>query len=357
MTRPASLAFAALLAAGAGAQPVYEVQEVSRENSYFRIGEGRVLATFNHYWTPSGGHLPIPLPAGYIGAEHRGGMSQSGLITGIAQRGSGQNSHVFRFDPRTGESEALGQDFFTAGAEGHGIADNGVMVGVQRDYNDRARAWRYRDGPGFEFLPELRPGDGSEALHVNSSGMAAGQSWDFSNGGFDQQGVVWAPDGTVSAIPRLPGAFQMDCTDITESGWVAGNAVGDGPIRSWLRDPSDGSLFVVPHPERQDFGRYGLRVNERLEGVGRAGDTGGERGFYWSQATGSRWLQDLLAPEFQGYRIGTAWDINEDGQVLATALEGGQYVSVILNPVPEPSLLAGLGLGLAALARRRRKAA
>lgn len=355
--RRAFFALAAALAAGAApAQPAFTLEAIPQPYSYFRIGNEGTLVGDNFtqtYWTPGIGVRPLPPPPGYEFASVYG-ASPSGLATGIAQNRGGPRT-PFIFDPVAGESRVYGEGFFTENSEGAGLADNGALVGTQRPFDglSPARAWRLKPGGDFEWLDQLRPGDRTEASQVNSAGLTAGISVDYTNG-YDHQAVLWQPDGTLVVVPRYDANHQLDPRDVTEDGYVVGTAVGGGAWTSWLRRP-DGSIFVIPHPERQDYSTGILALNERLEAVGIAGNGRREVGMYWSEQTGSRYLTDLLLPGLQAdWVIAKGWDVNDRGQVLANAqYRGGQYFTVVLTPVPEPGLLAGLALGLAALARRR----
>ncbi|MCC6403187.1 MAG: hypothetical protein IT207_04180 [Fimbriimonadaceae bacterium] len=349
--RRAAFALAAAPAAGAApGQPLFALEAIPQPYRYFKISNSGVLQGDRFtgtYWTPGVGARPMPPPSGYEFAVIRG-ASPSGLGVGVAQI-RGQMNRPFVFDPSTGESRVYGEGFFTENSYGTGVADDGTLVGTQSPFisNDPARAWRLRPGGEFEWLEQLRPGDRTEAHFVNSSGLTAGISVDFT-GGYDHQAVLWQPDGTLVVVPRYDANHQLDPRDVTESGFVAGTAVGGGTWTSWLRRP-DGSIFVIPHPERQDYSTGVLALNERLEAVGITGNGRREVGMYWSEATGSRYLDDLLLPGLQAdWVIAKGWDVNDRGQVLANAqYRGGQYFTVVLTPVPEPGLLA-------ALARRRR---
>jgi len=351
-------ALAAVLAAGAApAQPVFDLEAIPLPyNAYFRIGNNGVLHGDNFtstYWTPGVGARTLPPPPGFEFVDVYG-ASPGGLASGIAQIRGGARA-PFVFDPATGESRTVADGRFAGNSIAVGVRDNGTVVGTQGSITgiDPARAWRLKPGGEFEWLEQLRPGDRTEANNVNSSGLTVGISVDFTNG-YDHQAVLWQPDGTIVVVPRYDANHQLDPRDVTDSGYVAGTAVGGGTWTSWLRRP-DGSIFVIPHPERQDYSTSVRGISEDLQAVGTAGDGHQEKGLYWSPATGSHFVQDLLLPGLQAdWDITSVQDINDRGQILARAkYRGGPLTSVVLTPVPEPGLLAGLALGLAALARRR----
>lgn len=80
------------------------------------------------------------------------------------------------------------------------------------------------------------------------------------------------------------------------------------------------------------------------------------RGVVWRHDTGGINLDSLIDPS-SGWQIQDASFINDSGQIVAWATRGGTSGYVLLSPVPEPSTLACLLIGAAALARKRRKRA
>ena len=64
-------------------------------------------------------------------------------------------------------------------------------------------------------------------------------------------------------------------------------------------------------------------------------------------------LDSLIAPS-SGWHITEAFDVNNNGQIVGAAMINGQQHAVLLNPIPEPTTMAILGLSAFAILRKRR---
>ena len=77
--------------------------------------------------------------------------------------------------------------------------------------------------------------------------------------------------------------------------------------------------------------------------------------FIWDSESQITDLNDLLI-NGDGWTLQTASDINDNGQIVGSAIFGGQTRAFLLNPVPVPAAvwLFGSGLiGLIGLARKK----
>lgn len=214
-------------------------------------------------------------------------------------------------------------------------------------------------------IGSLPGGTGSMALAIGDGGHVVGSAG-------------W-PGGVSSGFIRLPGgvgglqAIPLTPADVDVAGRVVGDVRAGGLSQAYVTG-ADGvgmtSLgFLVGNDGggtrhstargMNDLGQVVGLAGARFGGVQRAG------GFVWDETNGMRLLSDLLTPEFAGWGIGTAYSINERGQIFALGFDpdaGGltPYVPIILTPTvvtPEPGTVALVATGLLAVAgvARRRK--
>lgn len=144
----------------------------------------------------------------------------------------------------------------------------------------------------------------------------------------------------VTVIP-LPGLGQTGITRINQNGDILGASNGG----TWML-PNGGALILLPAAASTPTG-----LNNHRQAVGRLGGFGG---WIWDEVNGLRNLDSLLPA---GWRLVSAEGINDAGQIVAQALDSNNnFLTVRLDPAPEPAtvMLVAAGLSFAVRLRRRR---
>ncbi|OLE51658.1 MAG: hypothetical protein AUG51_21765, partial [Acidobacteria bacterium 13_1_20CM_3_53_8] len=222
----------------------------------------------------------------------------------------------------------------------YGINDSGHAVGytkrpiINDDPTIYNRAFLYRDGS----IIDLNFGLYSTAYAINNSELVVGET------GHEFKALLWS-NGVITDLGNF-GADGGSARAISNAGQVAGYMFGHNP---------DNSIFVHAFlwtaGFKQDLGvlpgttySFGYGINEYGQVVGDLNTTNeGAHAFIY---TGGQ-LFDLnsLIPPNSGWRLQTAYDINDTGQIVGRGLfndgSGAEVHAFLLTPTTAQPLVAG----------------
>jgi hypothetical protein len=174
------------------------------------------------------------------------------------------------------------------------------------------------------------------ATAIGDTGLGNVESMDFSGG------LLFAFD-----FAPQPTLFTLDTTTGAASSFVQSDTV-TGSVRAFAFNPSSTvALMATDLPSSQTL--HGMVPSGATTQIGFLGD----EGVYGMDFVGA----DLFGLGGGGQ----LWQIDSaTGSKSLIGNTGGNFwldATTANNPVPEPATMAAMGLGLAALARRRRKSA
>ncbi|MBB3222443.1 HAF repeat-containing PEP-CTERM protein [Pseudoduganella umbonata] len=260
------------------------------------------------------------------------------------------------------------------------INNAGVVAGTSTLAGNTARhAFVYANGSMLDL--GTFGGTDSRAVAINDAGTVVGNA---ENASGDTRGFVYTAQGGMRDIGTLGGAQTM-VSDVSESGEVLGySQTASGEWHNYLY--KDGAMTDIDswRGELNGFGPNGeifgsvvgwrdlpelvIYRSDWQPGVATASAMadGYMVGWDWNgtitylSSRDGTWSLNELAGD--GWSFHHAEGVNDLGQVLAWGCYYGDdefCANVLLSPVPEPATygMLGLGLGVVALARRRRAAA
>ena len=102
-------------------------------------------------------------------------------------------------------------------ASARGISDSGLVAGYYTSA-DNYTPVIWHPGGSTSFLACDK---GGEALDINSNGQAVG--WVYTQQG--RQAVMWGTNGNMTALPIPSGLVDPSACAISDTGWIAGNAM------------------------------------------------------------------------------------------------------------------------------------
>ncbi|MBN8689910.1 MAG: PEP-CTERM sorting domain-containing protein [Armatimonadetes bacterium] len=167
--------------------------------------------------------------------------------------------------------------------------------------------------------------------------------------------IRWNPDGSYTGL-ALAGHYGVACS-INSSGVISG--ILSNSTRRYLAIwNSSGQLIhkidigvrsVVPHPVGE-----ASYINDNGEVVVTGVVNNSARQFFWSQSTGLVDFTDSITNR-NGFNL-TVIGINNRREIICNGYLGTNYkYNLLLTPVPEPSELIVLGVGLVGVALRQRR--
>ncbi len=322
-----------------------------------------------------------PLPARYVvtdlgslgGDDSRAhALNNRGQVVGVARTSDGYD-HAFLYDG--GEMRDLGTLGGTYSVA-YGINELGQVVGAAHRADQRPTAFLYRRGQMLD-IGGLPGSTESRAFSINLAGEVVGASLVAFEEGQNQvyqafcyrlgqvssieaaghalhvndlgqvvgvRGATGVADPRESAstgypsfawrnhrsreLPGLSNAFS-----IANNGWIAGMTANGHAALS--RDGQPRDLGTLPGTSPTATSTSGaLALNERGQVVGWDHSFDGrretERPFLWDQ--GAMWDLNALVVGDSEWRVETATDINELGQVVGVGHSGGRTHALLLSP-------------------------
>ena len=217
---------------------------------------------------------------------------------------------ICSYNRRTGESRA------------YAINARGRVVGHSLNLRFVWQAFSWERDRGIRSIVEFDFREGgleSVAYGVNARddvvGEHGGRAFLIRDGVRDVLGVL---DGDVSSSARAVNAISQ----------VAGfSTAADGARRAFVWD---GTMRALPHLARS-VSSEALAINVQGEIVGRSGnrDLSEARAIVWRRGVATDLNSQVAAP---GWLLVTATGINDVGQIVGTALRGGQRRAYLLTP-------------------------
>lgn len=290
------------------------------------------------------------LPA-YSAASYAYAVNASGQAVGWAERG---HSH---YAYRTAANQAINpqtDDLGTGeGSAAFGINDSGQVVGGY------GVGHAFRTGPNATFnaatddLGNLGGGSAT-ARGINTSGQAVG--------------VSTVSAGIQHAFRTAPGAAIDPNTDdlktlggISSSAWAvneSGQVVGDSQVANGETHAFRTAANAPINQTTDDLGTLGgplslaRAINGLGEVVGYSQIADQSTHAFVCYGTAMQDLNELIEPA-SGWVLLDAVGINDAGQIVGRGSHEGQSRVFLLTPVPEPSTLVLLVIGLLGLAVAR----
>ncbi|MGB9988892.1 hypothetical protein [Pseudoduganella rhizocola] len=257
------------------------------------------------------------------------------------------NDSVRAFRPIMWDAQGKAHPIEVRGTSNSGalaLNDAGTVVGYTALPGSVSLTFGWSWHNGRQTMLDVGPYVYAMPSDINAAGVIAGGV--YTGAHFDP--ALWR-DGALSLLPTY--GYGGGASVITRSGLVGGWADDAQGLRHavmWrggeLVDLGTGFSFRAMNDA-------GVAIGISYPG------NGWERAMLWRD--GQLFELDALWDNPDGWKLGSVFDINDQGQILAQRFHPTQYKSgvVLLTPVPEPASAAMLAAGLFLLVPGRRASA
>lgn len=301
-------------------------------------------------WDVNGNTTVLSIPEGF-NASAGNDINDFGYVAGNSSYAD-RTSRATVWDP-SGKATILNPLSGCTNSYATGINSKGEVVGYCTD--SHTAFWKGCKWDANGNVMRLTVGSAdtlSSVSGINDKGYAVG-----SCGG---NSIIWDPNGSPTTLSLVSSTVWCgSATSINNCGQVAGSCLtvrsGNSLGAFW---EADGTPYVMePLPQGYLDNRWGMWGNA-INGSGKVAgakhfSSETQHGILWDRTSGTMDLATLM-----GRPITNATDINDSGQVLCEyEYAPGIYRSLILTPVPEPSSVFALVLGLGSMGgviRRKR---
>lgn len=316
-------------------------------------------------WTPTkpNGTTGTMIDLGSLGGNSFGwGINDLGHVSGFSYFAGNVAVRAFLYDGTMHDLGPPGGD----NTFGHGINSSGQLVeGLNRAFLWTPTTPNAATGTMIDL--GTLGGAGSYAWGINDSGQVAGNS--STAGGTETHAFLWTPttpngtSGTMHDLGTLGGTLSY-ALSINDSGQLAGHSetTGNTGRHAFLWTPSTpnaatGTMIDLGTlggtPGTYQYGSFAYAINSSGQVAGFSYTTGDfdQHAFLYTSSGGMADLNSLIDP-LSGWKLNVARAINDAGQIAGVGYINGQVRAYLLSPVPEPSTLALLALGLPLLGWR-----
>jgi probable HAF family extracellular repeat protein len=224
-------------------------------------------------------------------------------------------------------------ELYSGLSESFALNDSTVVVGTSTDDSLAFRAFRWTKATGMVDIGTLG-GPGAIAEGINNQGLIVGIS---STADLDVRGFLYDEVQLIDLGAFWPGGISA-AVDINESGQIVGYA-DLGPMRSepthavlWEPTP-DGHVMIDLGAPEESWHSFAVAINNLGQIVGNARDpdvpgSPGDHPWIWEDGEMTL-LEDLLPPD-SGWVLWQVRDINDNGRITGSDLDGHDLGFVLI---------------------------